>query len=799
MSALPIDEQIPEILGALSDARNLVIEAPPGAGKTTRVPPALMGLGTGEVLVLEPRRIAARMAARRVAAELGEKLGERVGYQVRFDTVGGDRTRLRFLTEGVLTRRLTGEPELQGVDTVVLDEFHERHLDGDVALALLRRLQQMKRPDLRIVVMSATLEAEPIAQFLGGCARVRSEGRLHPVDIRYTPESPDSLEEQVEKALHSLVRGGLDGDVLVFLPGAAEIRRAMRRCAPLARRAGMEVVPLHGDLSPEEQDRAVTYGPRPKVILSTNVAESSITIEGVSAVIDSGVARVAEDSPWTGLSTLRIARVSKASADQRAGRAGRLRPGRVVRLYPEADYVRRAGRDAPEVVRRELSRTLLDLHAAGVASAREVAWLDEPPEAAVGAAERLLVELGAVTETGGPTAVGRRMARLPLPPRLARLVIEAEQRGAGADGCDLAAVLSAGDRLPAAPARQFGPSDLLVLADGNWQPRTRRLAEQIRRRFKPQTRHGSDEALLMAVLRAFPDRVARRRGDELLFAAGGGAKLAPSSVVRREGLMVAVDAEERDDQPLPLVRLASAVKAEWLFDLFPDRIVERDEVEWNREARRVERVSALLFGKVAIEESRGGVPDPEAASRLLAEKALEAGIGRFVDEDELNAFLQRISFASEHGDVPRMGEDEVRGALEQLCYGLRSFRELSGVTGKGGFLQALKARLSQRQRQLLAEVAPERFQLPGGRRMKIHYEPGRPPWGASRLQDFFGMKETPRVARGAVPLVLHLLAPNMRPVQMTSDLAGFWERLYPQVRRELRRRYPKHAWPENPI
>ncbi len=390
---LPIDEIVPEILQHLRTAKTLVLEAPPGAGKTTRVPAALLGLDGREVLVLEPRRIAARLAARFVAGERGEAVGESVGYQVRFEEVAGPRTRLRFLTEGVLTRRLLSDPELGRVGCVVLDEFHERHLEGDLALGLLRRLQRGARPDLKIVVMSATLDAAPIAEYLDGARVMRSEGRQYPLEVEYTAHSAAPLETQVAAALERLGAGGHKGHVLVFLPGAAEIRRAQTACGAVARRMGWEVLPLHGDQSPEEQDRAVGPASRTKVILATNVAESAITIEGVSAVIDSGVARVAGHSAWSGLPTLEVARISQASAKQRAGRAGRTGPGRAVRLYPLEDFVRRPAQDVPQILREDLAPVALMLQAMRT-SLREVEWLDAPREEAMAHAEGLLGQLG---------------------------------------------------------------------------------------------------------------------------------------------------------------------------------------------------------------------------------------------------------------------------------------------------------------------------------------------------------------------------------------------------------------------
>lgn len=792
--ALPIDPLIPEIGLKLSRGRNLVLEAPPGAGKTTRVPPALLSLGAGQVLVLEPRRLAARLAARRVAAELGEKVGETAGYQVRFEEVAGPRTRLRFLTEGVLTRRLLGDPQLAGVATVVLDEFHERHLDGDLALALLARLQKTARPDLRLVVMSATMETAPVAAFLGGCNVLRSEGRLFDLSVSYTPSSSQSVAEQVAQALERLLREGVDGDVLVFLPGAAEIRQAARTCTQIAGKADLLVLPLYGDLSPEEQDRAVTPADRRKVILSTNVAESSVTIEGVTAVIDSGLARVASFSPWSGLPTLNVSRISKASAIQRAGRAGRTRPGRVIRLYPAEDFHRRPAHDVPEVARRELSGTCLEVMAMGM-DLRRLEWLLAPPEAAVGAAEQLLRDLGAADAEARLTETGRLMALYPLHPRLSRLVVEAGHRGVSEDGCALAAILSAG-------THRTGPAELLQLLESEWEPNARRIFQQIlrvrrARAAKPKDR---DQALLISVLVAFPDRVARRRqGDELLLAAGGSAVLSGSSVAGAGEWLVAVDIEERREGGLPLVRLASAIEPGWLLDLFPERVTERTSVEWNRKAERVEATSALLFASLVLEESRDARPGAEQASALLAEKAAEAGVGRFTDPDEMEEFLARVAFASEHSSLPALGGKDVGAALSSLCRGLRSLAELRDAAGNGGLLRALTERLPAGADRALREVAPEKIRLPGGRQVRVRYARHQAPWISSRLQDFFGMRETPRVARGAVPLVVHLLAPNQRPVQTTIDLAGFWERLYPKVRRELSRRYPRHSWPEDPL
>ncbi len=776
---LPIDALVPEITAALRKVRNLVIEAAPGAGKTTRVPPALISLGGG-VLVLEPRRIAARMAAHRVASEMGEGVGETVGYQVRFEDTAGPRTRLRFLTEGVLTRRLISDSELRGIGTVVLDEFHERHLETDLALALLRRLQETKRRDLRLVVMSATLDAGPVREFLGGCPLLKSEGRLFDLSITWTPYSAAPLEQQVGTALESVIARGIPGDVLVFLPGAAAIHRATRVCEPIARRHNLQIAQLYGDLPPAEQDRALEPSALRKVILSTNIAESSITIDGVRVVIDSGLARVANDSPWTGLPSLEIGRVSKASATQRAGRAGRTAPGHVIRLYTAEDFHRRADHDEPEITRRELSQMCLHLESMAIHDPMDLPWLTAPPAAAIEASEKLLDRL----RVRGDEAV--KMARMPLHPRLSRLMLDAEQAGAGEAGCRAAALLSSGQRVRS--------SDLFAALDEERDQRTRAVYDQLRR-YVGRGKSGHDDvALAKAVLAAFPDRVGRLRPNGVVLLSNGGSATLAGTGSPASEFLVAIDIEESRDRSSPLLRLACPIEPEWLIDLFPERVLERRGVEWNRQGERVEAVNALVYDALVIQESRGGQVDDEAAAKMLAAKASEAGLERFIDPDELEALLARVAFAAEHSSLKPIGEDDVRAAFETICYGLRSFGDLERAAS--GLLPALER---TRSAQLLDQLAPARLRLQGGRNTKVNYERGKPPWVASRLQDFFGMTESPRIAGGKVPLVIHLLAPNQRPVQTTTDLAGFWQRLYPQLRKELGRRYPRHAWPEKPV
>ena len=783
--ALPVDAILPSVIDSLKRHPNLVIEAPPGAGKTTRVPAALLQMSAGEVIVLEPRRIAARLAARRVAWEIGEPPGETVGYQVRFEEAVGPRTRLRFVTEGILIRRLLSDPTLQGVAAVVLDEFHERHLESDFALALLKRLQGRRR-DLRIVVMSATLEVAPVAQYLGGCAVLRSEGRRFALSLQHLPYSPRPLEAQVRSAVEMLCPAantkparaedrltgkGDSGDILVFLPGAAEIRRAMRECEAAARQANLLMLPLHGSLSVEEQDRAITPAAQRKLIFSTNVAESSVTVEGVTAVIDSGLARFATYSRWSGLPSLRVGRISQASAKQRAGRAGRTGPGRVLRLYPEEDYLHRAEHEAPEITSSELSQLCLAVRAMRIGAIRDLDWLDAPPAAAVEAAEALLDRIGATGERA------RQLAQYPLPPRLSRILVETIERGVGEMGCVAAALLGSG----AHPTK----NDLLAAIETAPDHRLRQHIHQLRRIVRPRRVTGDDDALLISVLSGFPDRVARRRaGNQVLLSNGASAEIAGDAPAYE--FMIAIDAEERNDKPLPLIRMAARLEPEWLLDLYPERVREQSSVIWNSAAGRVDAVNALMYDELVIQESRGKAPDPDLAAELLAQKALEAGIERFVDMSLLGEFLGRVEFAGfPTPDLPQ--------ALRELCAGRRSFAELKSAAA--AFPSALENQVDSRR---LNAIAPARLRLPNGRQTKVHYEPGKQPWIASRLQDFFGMRHAPRVGPEDKPVVVHLLAPNGRAVQMTADLAGFWERLYPEVRRELMRRYPKHKWPERP-
>jgi ATP-dependent helicase HrpB len=774
------------------------------------------------------------MAAARIASERGVPLGGEVGYQVRFDKKTSAATRIELVTEGVLTRRLLSDPELRGVGCVVIDEFHERHLDGDLALAMVARLRE-SRPNLALVVMSATLDAEPVAAYLGDASLgpapiVRSEGRTFPVEIEYLPQPDDrQLGKQVASAVRRVAQQGLDGDALVFLPGAGEIRRCTEDLEEVARTFDLEVLPLHGDLTVDEQDRAVRPASRRKVILATNVAETSVTIDGVTCVIDSGLARIARHSPWSGIPSLEIEPVSRASLAQRAGRAGRTRPGRVVRLFTKHDHDQRRAFELPEIARSDLSGIALELHGAGL-SIDALRWFETPPATAAQAGESLLVRLGAVGDgksalPGAITPLGRRMLRFPVHPRVARLLCEAEQRGVAREACIVAGLLGARElrleRRGRAEAKLSSPSDLIddldIMLAGRRDGVDRSTAYQVDRAAKqlermvdtrtrpPATDDDLDRELMIAILAAYPDRVGKRRApksSDIVFAGGGSGTLAPSSSVIEPELLVAVDVSEtgaRGQATKVQIRRASAVDASWLLDLYMDRIAETDELVWNASKERVERIVQMTYDGLPIDEQRdveGARRAGPRAAELLAKQAMAAGIERFVDKDALTQWRARIAFvartAPESGIAPPTDE-ALAQVIARACEGAISFDELR----KLGLLHLLDAGLGDK-RALVDRLAPTHLGLPRRQRVPIHYELDQPPWLASRMQDFFGLARAPTVGDGRVPLVLHLLAPNQRPVQVTTDLPGFWVKHYPALRKQLMRRYPRHPWPEDP-
>lgn len=848
MAPLPIDPALPELIDAIRDRRAAVLVAPPGAGKTTRVPPALLRSGLLDpahpaVVMLQPRRVAARAAASRIAAENGWAVGREVGYHVRFERRVGPGTRLRVVTEGILTRQLLADPFLEGVGAVVLDEFHERSLHTDLALAFLREVRDSVREDLILVVMSATLRAGPVARYLGGCPVVHAEGRSFPISVEYHPPGeprtplPEHVARSVARALATAPAGDR-GDLLVFLPGLEEIRRCARALAPLAESERLRILPLHGGLPSEEQDLALRPADRRKVVLATNVAETSLTIEGVSTVVDSGLARHAVHDPARGLDRLELGRISRASAAQRAGRAGRLGPGRCLRLWAERDDRSRPEFDAPEVRRADLASTLLALHAWGQPDPSRFAWFEPPPPGSLASAERLLALLGAL-DSGRLTPLGRRLLDLPVHPRLGRLLIEAARSGLIREGAAMAALLAEKDLVAtrAEPHRDrrpasHGRSDLLdrldLLADserarfapgalralGVDPAAARRVARardelaRLARRLAPRDAPAShdpdrDDLLLRLPLAAYPDRVCRRRASDpaaALMVGGRGVRLEPGSVVRDAELFLALD--PRDDPRAPArearVRLASEVRLEWLEDLFPEALRREESVRFDESRGRAVASRTLLYRDLPLREDTHGAVDASEASAALA-AALAGRAEAFVREDEPAArLLDRLAFlrrAMPERDWPAFGPDELAGVVADACDGRRTLDEVRRVP----LAPLLLGRLDFARRQALDEHAPDALIVPSGSRIRLAYEPGRPPVLAVRLQELFGLPDTPRLAAGRVPVLLHLLGPNFRPVQITDDLRSFWSTTYHQVRKDLRARYPRHSWPDDPL
>ncbi|VTT97492.1 atp-dependent helicase : ATP-dependent helicase HrpB OS=Pirellula staleyi (strain ATCC 27377 / DSM 6068 / ICPB 4128) GN=Psta_3120 PE=4 SV=1: DEAD: Helicase_C: HA2: HrpB_C [Gemmataceae bacterium] len=829
---LPIDAALPNLLAALRTSGAAVLRAPTGAGKTTRVPPALVesGLaGSGLVIMLEPRRVAARAAARRMAIEHGSPLGDVYGYQVRFDRKAGNRTRVLVATPGVLLRRLHDDPFLEGVSCVVFDEFHERGLDVDLALGLVRLVREAVRPELQLVVMSATVEPGPVAAYLGGCPVVDSAGRSFPVEVKYRPRRSDT---QVSLAVADAVREVLaetTGDVLAFLPGLREIRQAADDLERLAQERGFEVLPLHGDLPPEQQDRALQRLARRKVVLATNVAETSVTVDGVTAVVDSGLARQMEFEPGVGMDRLKLGPISRASADQRAGRAGRTQPGVCVRLWDEASHRGRPEQTVPEIRRVDLCGAVLQLLALGE-SAERFPWLDPPRPESLAESLRLLEQLG-VTASGALTDVGRAAAALPVHPRLGRMLVEGQRLGCANRAALAAALLSERDpflrEIDAGPPTRTAPvtvSDVLdrvealegFEASGRLDGPLGRLHRGCARAVLDVRDHlarlvasggGStggltsparqDEALLRCVFAAYPDRLARRRepGSTKAVTAGGrGVRLAPTSGVAEPELFVCVDVDAGGVDAF--VRLASGVERDWLPR---ERVATQAEVTFDDRAEKLVARKVTRFDELVLDETPSHIPNEADAARVLAEAAA-ARIEKCLPppDSAAGAFRTRVRCLRAWVpdlNLPAFDAADLREALEFFCRGRRSLADVRN----GPWLDFLRAQLTYDQLRAVETEAPERIEVPSGSHIAIEYEEGRPPVLAARIQEMFGLAETPRVARGRVKVLLHLLAPNHRPQQVTDDLASFWANGYPVVRKELRGRYPKHSWPDDPL
>ena len=843
---LPIDDALPALRDALARRTAAVLQAPPGAGKTTRVPLALLDapwLAGGKILMLEPRRLATRAAARRMADTLGERVGETIGYRVRLDTRVGPRTRVEVVTEGILTRMLQTDPGLEGVGLVIFDEFHERSLHADLGLALTLQSQQLLRDDLRVLVMSATLDGARVAELLGratgaGAAPiVTSEGRSFPVDVRYRDRRPEPRPGPggVEAAVAAAVRDALrtlDGDVLAFLPGAAEIRRVESALTGDALPAGVHVVPLYGNLPQELQDEAIAPSPpgRRKVVLSTPIAETSLTIEGVRVVVDSGLARVPRFSPRTGMTRLETTRISRASSEQRCGRAGRLGPGVCIRLWPEQEQHHLLPQSPPEIADADLAPLALELAVAGVSDPPDLLWLDPPPPAAFDSARDLLAQLGAIDAPGSSgriTAHGRAMAALPLHPRLAHMVLRAGPLGAADLACDLAALLEERDVLraaappPAVPdadlrlrleiVRGAGSGDAVAATHGAVVDRDalRRVREEARSlrgslRATPRggPRDGSLDAAGLLLAFAYPDRIAQRRpgaAPRYLLRNGRGAVFADGQALGVEPWIVVAELGGVAGQESRIFLAAPVTLAELEAEL-GDQVAREEDLSWDAQggvvrARVVERLGALVLREAPLASA-----SPERVAAVLLDVVRGEGLDALPWDDEARRLRDRVRFARTlDPSFPDVSDEALLATLDDwLAPRLRGARRRDDLA-RLDLAAALLDRLDWRQRSALDTLAPTHVAVPTGNRIRVDYADPASPVLAVRLQELFGQVETPRVGGGRVPVTLHLLSPAYRPVQVTRDLAGFWRSSYFDVRKDLRGRYPKHHWPDDPL
>lgn len=834
---LPIDEVLPTFCHAIGQNSSLVLQAPPGAGKTTRIPPALsrvLGETTGQVMMVQPRRLAARTAAYRIAQENEWELGRQVGYQVRFERKGDHKSRIMVVTEGVLLRKLQADPCLSGVAAVVLDEFHERRLDTDLLLGMIRRVQQTVRPELKLIVMSATLDAEPIAKFLQPCALITSQGRSFPVEIRHTksPERGEWLELLARTTVHALDKH--PGDILVFLPGVGEIHRLEQTLARQLDRAEFDILPLYADLSIEQQDRALNASRKRKIVLATNVAETSITIDGIVTVIDCGLARVLRHDPEVGLDKLQLEPISQASATQRAGRAGRTAPGICYRIWDEVAQRTRPLFTTPEVQAIDLASAVLQLICWGERDVLEFPWFEKPRVEAVAQAIRLLELLGAVQQ-GSITSLGEKMAALPVHPRLARMLVESQALGGMHQAAVAAAILSERDPFNRRfsrgssdgrkPPTRHGVRSSCDLMDriealeeyrrsgreefdvGTLNPSAAkqvfRAADQLQRQCKVGTETIADpdatgsEWLGPALLAAFPDRLAKRRDAGKargLMVGGRGVRISEESNVQDAELFLCL-VVSGDYQGDSQVRIASAVRPEWLSG---PSIRENEELFFHPSQEQVVARKRRYWNDLLLHETPTSASDKEAVADLLFQSAVPAFDRLFPKDDEaIGGLVSRIRCLRRwmpELEIPEFDAERLKKILHNLCFGRRSFTELRS----GPWREMIEAELTPEQNQALQKHAPERIVLPKGHRAKIVYEEDKPPVLAARIQDFFGWKDTPRIAAGRIRLQLHLLAPSQRCQQITEDLASFWENTYETVRKELKRRYPKHSWPEDP-
>lgn len=811
--AFPIDPLLPDILRSLAAHPRLVLEAPPGAGKTTRVPPALLDapwLGGRRVLMLEPRRVAARAAAGFMAKQRGEAVGETVGYRIRFESKVSAATRIEVVTEGILTRMIQDDPTLDGVGALVFDEFHERHLSADLGLALALDVQAQLREDLRIVVMSATLDGDRLARFLDA-PRLSSEGRGHPVTLTHFPARRDEpwqaqLRRCVEHAL-----AAHPGDLLVFLPGQREIAQAHKVLAGALGEDRQELLPLHGDLPVEEQTRVLQPAPdgRRRIVLATNVAESSVTLPGVRVVIDSGLAREPRYDPNSGFSRLETVAISQASADQRAGRAGRVAEGWCYRLWPESQRLEPARR--AEIHQVELAALALELAAWGEADLR---FLDPPPPGALASARELLQRLGAL-DGSAITAFGRRLLALGTHPRLAAMLLAPEDAAERALACDLAALVEARDPLRGSRRDDWAArwQALAAYRAGRVPAEASRAAlaaidqaaKQWRRRLRIDTPPPADapaHRLGDLLLHAFPDRIARQHPADprrYQLANGRSARLFDDSALYGEPWLVASELrlEERDS----LILRAAPLDQARLERDFPNRLVEEDRVIWDAQRRGIAAVRERRFDRIVLETKPLARPDPARYADALVDAVRQLGLDALPWSDSLAQWRERVRCLREwlpELGLPDLGDEALLATLEDWLKPALAGKTRLDALGADELAEALKAGIDWHLRQRIDQLAPVRITVPSGMARPIEYRHGEAPVLAVKLQELFGLADTPRIADGRVPLTLHLLSPAGRPLQVTRDLKGFWERTYPEVKKEMKGRYPRHPWPDDP-
>jgi ATP-dependent helicase HrpB len=826
-SGLPIDTALPALRAALALRDSAVLSAPPGAGKSTVVPLVLLqeAWARGKrILMLEPRRLAARAVAQRMAHTLDEPVGRTVGYRMRRDTLVSRHTRIEVVTEGVLTRMLQSDPALEGVAAVIFDEFHERSLQADLGLALALDARATLAPELRILVMSATLEAESVAALLGAAPLVVAHGRSFPVETRYVGEGAPPLPQParqaqgVERTLARVILRALreaQGDVLVFLPGAAEIRQV----GTLLESAGVaaRILPLYGDLSPQAQQAALTpvAGTR-RIVLATNIAETSLTLAGVRVVVDSGLVRRLRFDPVTGMSRLELVRISRASADQRQGRAARLGPGVCYRLWSEAAHRSLAPFTPPEITEADLAPLALELAGWGVRDAATLKWLDPPPPALLASARDLLGRLGALDDDGRITRHGRDMARLSVHPRVAHMLLRARQLGALALGAELAAVLTERDLLRGLPGRDADIRTRLEVLRGMggpgaanpaaWHAVRETARELIRQTERADSSSDGAHAQVSAgalLALAYPDRIGLRRGaagGHYTLANGRGAQFPQPQSLARQDLIVAVDLDDRERDARIL--LAAPLERAALETLYGDRLVWQHTVEWSRLEQAVLARRELRFGQLLLETR----PWPEASAERVCEAMLtgvrELGLAALPWDRETRDLQARTAFVRRLGggeDWPDLSDEalaaDLNGWLAPWLEGLTRRDHLARVP----LAQALRARLGWDRERVLDSLAPTHLTVPSGSRIRIDYLDESAPAVAVRLQEVFGLAATPRLGNGRVPITFKLLSPAHRPVQVTRDLESFWARGYAQVRKDLRGRYPKHHWPDDPL